>query len=81
VRLECPLCAESGLTYGSKSSLFDHLVGERKDRFGDGQPERLRGLEIDRRDLDLMRCPLLTLRGHGRSTYFGLNLFHKACAD
>jgi hypothetical protein len=31
----------------SKELLFDHLVGERKDWFGDGQPERLRSLEID----------------------------------
>ena len=27
--------------------LFDHLVGAQQKRFGDGQPERLGGPEID----------------------------------
>jgi hypothetical protein len=30
-----------------KSALFDHLVGAGQERFGDDQPKRLGGLEID----------------------------------
>ena len=30
-----------------KTSLFDHLVGERQERLGDRQAERLGGLEVD----------------------------------
>src|SRR5262249_20756225 len=29
------------------ASLFDLLVGEQQERLGDGQPHRLRGLEVD----------------------------------
>jgi hypothetical protein len=46
--LPCPLCAISGLTHRSKKApLFDHLVGEDKDRIGDRQSDRLRGFEIE----------------------------------
>src|SRR3974390_1705898 len=30
-----------------QAALFDHFVGERKDRFWDGQTERFRGLVIN----------------------------------
>src|SRR5471030_2394853 len=46
-RLECPLCATSGLMHRSKKALFDHLVGLRKQRWGDREAERLGGLEVD----------------------------------
>src|SRR5262245_2720562 len=32
---------------GAKKSLLDDVVGERQQPVGDGDPERLRGLEID----------------------------------
>src|SRR5262245_5047957 len=39
----CPLCARSGHWAG----LFDHLVGQRDELLGNGQPERLGGLAVD----------------------------------
>ena len=42
-----PLCAKSGLMQCSKSSLFNHLVGQLLQMQGHIKAERLRGLEVD----------------------------------
>jgi hypothetical protein len=39
-----------------KGSLFDHLVSALQKRFGDLQPERLGGLEVDHQLMKPSRC-------------------------
>ena len=51
----CPLCANSGLMQRSKGMLFDHLVGLREKRWGDGYAESLGCPEVDHQ-LELGRC-------------------------
>jgi len=46
-RSEVTLRAKTRLMQCSKKSLFDHLVGAQQERFGDRQPERLGGIEVD----------------------------------
>ena len=46
-RSRCLLWAKSSLMHCSKKSLFDHLVGGRKQRRRNGQTEHFRGLEIN----------------------------------
>ena len=36
----------SGWRIGRYNDLFDHLVGARRERPGDHQPDRLRGLQV-----------------------------------
>ena len=43
----CPLCAKSGLMQRSKGSLFDQLVGDRKQIRWDIKTERFGGCEVD----------------------------------
>ena len=43
----CPLCANSGLMQRSKGSLFDQLVGDRKQIRWDIKAERFGGCEVD----------------------------------
>ena len=41
----CPLCANSG--HAARKTLFDHLVGARKQRRRHSKAERLGGLQVD----------------------------------